>query len=559
MDKDKLSTVKLTMRLSGFDDVEPLNQSNLKPNLAPLRSIKETELRRGERIGSGVGGTVYQGLWYPEGQEHKDPTYVAIKVLRDNGQSNMNKEFLDEAYIMASVNHPNLVKLLAVCMTPTQLILVTPLMPVGCLLDYVKKHKHEITSKNLLEWGKQIAKGMAYLEEHRMVHRDLALRNVLLQTKHRALISDFGLAKFLEVDQSEYKVAASGGTRLPIKWLAPECIRERKFTHKSDVWAFGVTIWELVTFGKRPFEEYDTNEVFMAVEKGARLEQPSHVTAEVYKVMYACWFYNPEDRPDFKSLAENFVNFARDPERYLICNPQNVSDTLVRSSESDDNECINEYGSESNSIDEEASPPLSALQDLNHQHNGLTEMFGFESRHHHSESETPNGHLSTPTFVKNSITYPSSHHQMLEDVFTKSAQQMSAKSSNATMTDSNNNFLMNNNGMSNGARSNADSCWTVNHTMSMNSLGQRSEQPTDSDDYLMPSPCSNEDRFNFLNNHERNRSNRLPPRPSTLHDPPHSAGLVGISNQEYFLTRIDYANSSGATKSSSGQIPHSLV
>jgi len=470
IEKDK--TVKLTMRLSGFDDVEPLNQSNVKPNLAPLRSIKETELRKGYILGSGFGGTVYQGFWYPEGQEQKEPRPVAIKVLRDNGQANMNKEFLDEAYIMASVNHPNLVRLLAVCMTPNQLMLVTQLMPLGCLLEYVKNHKNDIGSKNLLEWCKQIARGMAYLEEHRMVHRDLALRNVLLQTSGRALISDFGLAKFLEVDQSEYH---SGGGRLPIKWLAPECIRERKFTHKSDVWAFGVTVWELLTFGLKPFEEYETKDVPMAIEKGARLQQPSYMSAEVYKVMYACWFYNPEDRPNFKSLAENFVNFARDPERYLICGTKGIEYStrheLGRNSDSDENG-FEEFNSEVNSLVEEGSEPRSALPDLTlSSHNRFNDVFGFELRHHPETESTNNQQLSTPTSKRVGMFHNGTQQLIEENMFSSgNLSHISSKASTTPIADINNN----NNNLMPGSRlnMNADSCWSMHHTVSTNSLGK---------------------------------------------------------------------------------------
>ena len=508
IEKDK--TVKLTMHLSGIDDVEPLNPSNLKPNLAPLRSIKETELRKGKELGSGFGGTVYQGFWRPEGQEHKAPRPVAIKVLRDNGQSNMNKEFLDEAYIMASVSHPNLVRLLAVCMTPKHLMLVTQLMPLGCLRDYVKKNKKDIGSKNLLEWGKQIARGMAYLEEHRMVHRDLALRNVLLQTSGRALISDFGLAKFLEVDQSEYH---SGGGRLPIKWLAPECIRERKFTHKSDVWAFGVTLWELVSFGARPFDEYDTKDVPLAVEKGARLQQPSYVSAEVYKVMYACWFYNPDDRPNFKSLLQNFVNFARDPERYLICGAKGIE--LCKGVSSGRNSDSDEYSAEENSLSGEESamtspttlssqPPLSAMPDLTPStHNRINEtVFGFDVRlrQHRAASESEsvvghshqltNGNLSTPTLKKLAMFSGRNPSQIIEeDVFAKPPHHglmSSGKVSSTLMTDVNNNnpFMANGNNSNNNANSTSNSnntnnnsnnsCWSMHHTNSSNSLGKSS-------------------------------------------------------------------------------------
>lgn len=493
IEKDK--TVKLTMHLSGIDDVEPLTPSNLKPNLAPLRSIKETELRTGKVLGSGFGGTVYQGFWYSD-QEKKKPDAVAIKVLRDNGQPNMNKEFLDEAYIMASVNHPNLVRLLAVCMTPKHLMLVTQLMPLGCLLDYVKENKSKIGAKDLLEWGKQIARGMEYLEEHRMVHRDLALRNVLLQRKTHALISDFGLAKLLEVDQSEYQ---SGGGRLPIKWLAPECFRKRKFTHKSDVWAFGVTIWELVTFGERPYKQIETLEVPKAIEEGARLEKPSHVTVEVYKVMLACWFPRPEARPNFKQLAQSFVNFARDPERFLICGAKGVEwceGVPSKNSDSEDN-IGDEYNSDEidNSLSDEgeisptsltsSQPPLgAAMPDLTPTtHNRINEMFGFEmGNHRSSESSDMTGlasSLTTPILKKLGIfhghgTTRQAPEMILDkDLFSRVGEQHrhhhhhQAPSGSKTMmsTDANNNttFTTNNN------RSN---CWSMHHTVSSNSLGK---------------------------------------------------------------------------------------
>lgn len=328
LEKQKDKTMKLSMLLTGNEDVEPLTPSNVKPNLSTMQSIKETELRIGRQLGEGFGGKVFQGFWHPEESEkwkcRGKPLPVAIKVLRDNGQSNINKDFLNEAYMMATLNHPNLVSLMAICNTSKNLMLITPLMPFGCLLEYVRLHKNEIGAKNLLEWCKQIARGMAYLEEKGVVHRDLALRNVLLQTPCKALISDFGLAKLLDLGQSEYH----GGGRFPIKWLAPECILERKFTHKSDVWAFGVTVWELLTFGGRPFDEYNIQDVPLAIEKGARLPQPKYMSAEVYKVIYACWFYNADDRPDFKDLAQNFVKFARDPERYLICKTKGIDYSL---------------------------------------------------------------------------------------------------------------------------------------------------------------------------------------------------------------------------------------
>ncbi|XP_074598679.1 epidermal growth factor receptor [Brevipalpus obovatus] len=310
--KTKEKTMRLTMRMSGFDDNEPLKPTNVRPNLAKLRIVKEAELRKGGPLGCGAFGMVHKGVWVPEGEGVKIP--VAIKILKEGTNPSMNKEFLEEAYIMASVDHINLLKLLAVCMT-SQLMLVTQLMPLGCLLDYVRANKDKIGSKPLLNWCTQIARGMAYLEEKRMVHRDLALRNVLLQTPGLIKITDFGLAKLLDINEEEY--IADGG-KMPIKWLALECIKHRIFTHKSDVWAFGITTWELLTYGGRPYENLPAREVPSILEKGERLPQPPICTLDVYMIMVKCWTLDSESRPSFKELAEEFAKMARDPGRYLV-------------------------------------------------------------------------------------------------------------------------------------------------------------------------------------------------------------------------------------------------
>ncbi|XP_059470007.1 epidermal growth factor receptor isoform X2 [Neocloeon triangulifer] len=310
---NKENAVKMTRVLAGIDreDNEPLRPTNVKPNLAKLRIIKEAEMRQGGVMGFGAFGTVYKGVWIPAGENVKVP--VAIKVLRE-GAGNSTKEFLDEAYIMASVEHPNLLKLLGVCMT-SQMMLVTQLMPLGCLLDYVRKNKDKIGSKPLLNWCTQIAKGMAYLEEKRLVHRDLAARNVLVQTPNCVKITDFGLAKLLDINEDEYKAA---GGKMPIKWLALECIQHRIFTHKSDVWAFGVTVWELFTYGGRPYEHVSARDVPDILEKGERLSQPSICTIDVYMIMIKCWMIDADSRPAFKELADEFAKMSRDPGRYLV-------------------------------------------------------------------------------------------------------------------------------------------------------------------------------------------------------------------------------------------------
>uniref|UniRef100_A0A3B4UMW7 Receptor protein-tyrosine kinase n=1 Tax=Seriola dumerili TaxID=41447 RepID=A0A3B4UMW7_SERDU len=292
--------------------VEPLTPSGTAPNQAQLRILKETELKRVKILGSGAFGTVYKGIWVPEGETVKIP--VAIKILNEATGPKANVEFMDEALIMASMEHPHLVRLLGVCLSPT-IQLVTQLMPHGCLLDYVHEHKDNIGSQLLLNWCVQIAKGMMYLEERRLVHRDLAARNVLVKSPNHIKITDFGLARLLDVNEKEYN--ADGG-KMPIKWMALECIHYRKFTHQSDVWSYGVTIWELMTFGGKPYDGISTRDIPDLLEKGERLPQPPICTIDVYMVMVKCWMIDADSRPKFKELAAEFTRMARDPQRYLV-------------------------------------------------------------------------------------------------------------------------------------------------------------------------------------------------------------------------------------------------
>ena len=308
--------------MTGYEDNEPLRLTNIKPNLAKLKIVKEAELRRGGILGHGAFGTVYKGVWVPDDSEVPVKIPVAVKVLQEGTGTTANNEILEEAHIMASVDHPNLLQLLALCMT-SQMMLVTQLMPLGCLLDYVRNNKDKIGSKPLLNWCTQIARGMTYLEEKRLVHRDLAARNVLVQTPNCVKITDFGLAKILDSNVDEYK--ATGG-KMPIKWLALECIQHRVFTHKSDVWAFGVTVWELLTYGARPYENTPAREVPDLLEKGERLPQPAICTIDLYMILVKCWQVNSDSRPEFKELAEQFAKMARDPARFLVV----AGDKLMR-------------------------------------------------------------------------------------------------------------------------------------------------------------------------------------------------------------------------------------
>uniref|UniRef100_A0A8C7GQM0 Receptor protein-tyrosine kinase n=1 Tax=Oncorhynchus kisutch TaxID=8019 RepID=A0A8C7GQM0_ONCKI len=312
--------------------VEPLTPSGTAPNQAQLRILKETELKRVKILGSGAFGTVYKGIWVPEGETVKIP--VAIKILNEATGPKANVEFMDEALIMASMEHPHLVRLLGVCLSPT-IQLVTQLMPHGCLLDYVHEHKDNIGSQLLLNWCVQIAKGMMYLEERRLVHRDLAARNVLVKSPNHIKITDFGLARLLDINEKEYN--ADGG-KMPIKWMALECIHYRKFTHQSDVWSYGVTIWELMMFGGKPYDGIPTRDIPDLLEKGERLPQPPICTIDVYMVMVKCWMIDADSRPKFKELAAEFCRMARDPQRYLVIQLPSPNDSTFFQSLLDEEE-----------------------------------------------------------------------------------------------------------------------------------------------------------------------------------------------------------------------------
>ncbi|XP_019617947.1 PREDICTED: epidermal growth factor receptor-like isoform X2 [Branchiostoma belcheri] len=294
-------------------ELQPLTPTGAAPNQAYLRIIKETELKRGMVLGSGAFGTVYKSLWFPEsGGNVKIP--VAVKVLREGTTPEASKELLEEAYVMATVDHPCLVRLLGVCLAQ-QTMLVTQFMPLGDLLKYVLQNKDNVGSQVLLNWCTQIAMGMLYLEEKRLVHRDLAARNVLVKTPNQVKITDFGLAKLLDIDEEEYY--AEGG-KMPIKWLALECIQYRKFTHQSDVWSFGVTIWELMTFGGKPYDGVRARDVPDLLERGERLPQPPICTLDLYMVMVKCWLLDADARPNFGELVDTFHKLAADPSRYIV-------------------------------------------------------------------------------------------------------------------------------------------------------------------------------------------------------------------------------------------------
>ncbi|XP_074059979.1 tyrosine-protein kinase SYK isoform X4 [Macrotis lagotis] len=171
----------------------------------------------------------------------------------------------------------------------------------------MKKH---VKDKNIIELVHQVSMGMKYLEENNFVHRDLAARNVLLVTQHYAKISDFGLSKALNADENYYKAQTHG--KWPVKWYAPECINYYKFSSKSDVWSFGVLMWEAFSYGQKPYKGMKGSEVSAMLEKGERMECPAGCPSEIYDLMKLCWTYEVENRPAFSAVELRLRNYYYD-------------------------------------------------------------------------------------------------------------------------------------------------------------------------------------------------------------------------------------------------------
>lgn len=287
----------------------PSTPSATEVEAAKLRFFIEPEkLVLDREIGHGEFGSVHSGwLLRKSGAGEESRMEVAIKMLSDEHSN--KQEFLREASVMMRLEHKCIVRLIGIS-KGEMLMMVQELAPLGSMLQYILDHGHEITANAELKvWASQIACGMHYLESQHFVHRDLAARNILLTARHQAKISDFGMSRSLRPGSTEYQFTQGG--RWPIRWYAPESFNLGIFSHASDVWSFGVTIWEMFSLGAPPYGEISNVDAIKLVDSGERLPQPNLCPAYIYAVMQSCWKERPKDRPTFVYLTEFF---ARDPD-----------------------------------------------------------------------------------------------------------------------------------------------------------------------------------------------------------------------------------------------------
>uniref|UniRef100_A0AAR2KK03 Activated CDC42 kinase 1 n=1 Tax=Pygocentrus nattereri TaxID=42514 RepID=A0AAR2KK03_PYGNA len=266
--------------------------------------ISDRDLTLFEKLGDGSFGVVKRGEWQaPSGRVLN----VAVKCLKNDllDQTESLDDFIQEVNAMHSLDHQNLIRLYGVVLTHP-MKMVTELAPLGSLLDRLRKRQGHILISVLCRYTVQIACGMAYLESRRFIHRDLAARNILLASNDLVKIGDFGLMRALPKNDDHYVMQEHH--KVPFAWCAPESLKTRTFSHASDTWMFGVTLWEMFTHGQEPWLGLNGSQILHKIDKeGERLVKPEDCPQDIYNVMLQSWSPKPEDRPTFVALRDFLV------------------------------------------------------------------------------------------------------------------------------------------------------------------------------------------------------------------------------------------------------------
>lgn len=294
-------------------EFSPLPQSTFRKPPSPPPSegqqaltclISEKDIALFEKLGDGSFGVVRRGEWNTPNDKLFN---VAVKCLKTDvlTQPDALDDFIREVNAMHSLDHVNLIRLYGVVLTHP-MKMVTELAPLGSLLDRLRKNLSHFLISTLCHYAIQIANGMAYLESKRFIHRDLAARNILLSSNDLVKIGDFGLMRALPKNDDHYVMQEH--RKVPFAWCAPESLKTRTFSHASDTWMFGVTLWEMFTYGQEPWIGLNGSQILHKIDKeGERLARPEDSPQDIYNVMLQCWAHKPEDRPTFVALRDFLI------------------------------------------------------------------------------------------------------------------------------------------------------------------------------------------------------------------------------------------------------------
>ncbi|XP_058849433.1 ephrin type-A receptor 8 [Acipenser ruthenus] len=277
------------------------------------REIEASRIKIEKIIGSGEFGEVCYGRMKLPG---KREIPVALKTLKSGYTEKQRRDFLSEASIMAQFDHPNIIRLEGVVTRSKPVMIITEYMENGSLDSFLRRHDGQFTIIQLVGLLRGIAAGMNYLSDLGYIHRDLAARNILVNSNLVCKVSDFGLSRVLE-DDPDAAYTTSGG-KIPIRWTAPEAIAYRKFSSASDVWSYGVVMWEVTSYGERPYWNLTNRDVIKSVDEGYRLPAPMGCPIALHQLMLDCWQKDRNERPKFCQIVTMLDKLIRNPENLKI-------------------------------------------------------------------------------------------------------------------------------------------------------------------------------------------------------------------------------------------------